>query len=116
MTLGGNDILRKLPVRRSLESLREIFERLHVIGVMIVYVSLRPPLFGSELSLKIEELCEELGVFYVPNVMGEVWGNPALMSDQIHPNSEGLRRDRFESRSGASAVGTTVERPLNVKI
>lgn len=91
ITLGGNDILKKVPVEKTLEGLREIFTKLHDKGAMVVYLGLNPPVVGGKRMAAIGELCREHEVLYVPAAMKGMWADPKLMSDTIHPNGEGYR-------------------------
>lgn len=89
ITLGGNDILQRVPRDETLRNLRTIFQELHSAGAMVVYAAVDPPLIGGDWSEQVRELCREEGVLYVPGVMDGLWTDTAKMSDQIHPNGAG---------------------------
>ena len=91
ITLGGNDMLRRLPIDVTVTSLRKIFERILAAHAMVVYLAIHPPFVSDERMDEVEDLCRELGVFYVGSAMGGMWGDRKLMSDQIHPNAAGYR-------------------------
>ena len=104
ITLGGNDMLRRLPIEDTVRSLRKIFERILAARAMVVFLPVDPPFVSGERMGKVKDLCRELGVLYVDSVMGGMWGNRRLMSDEIHPNAAGYRvmaervRDALEGR------------------
>jgi acyl-CoA thioesterase I len=104
ITLGGNDIVRRVPIADTTRSLRAIFERSLAARAMVVFLAIDPPFVGRERMDKVRELCHELGVLYVDTAMKGMWGSRRLMSDNIHPNAEGYRmmaervRDALEGR------------------
>jgi len=89
ITLGGNDMLQRLPIEVTVSSLRKIFERVLAAHVMVMYLAIHPPFVSGERMDKVEDLCRELGVRYVDTAMAGMWGDRKLMSDQIHPNAAG---------------------------
>jgi len=109
ITLGGNDMLRRLPIEDTVRSLRKIFERTLAAGAMVVFLPIDPPppFVSGERMQKVKDLCRELGVLYVGSTMEGMWGNRRLMSDEIHPNAAGYRlmaervRDAIEGRLGS---------------
>jgi acyl-CoA thioesterase I len=91
ITLGGNDMLQRLPIADTVGSLRKIFERLLAAHAMVVFLAIHPPFVGDERMNKVKDLCRELGVLYVDSVMDGMWRDHRLMSDNIHPNAAGYR-------------------------
>jgi len=91
ITLGGNDILQRLPIAETVGSLRIIFDRILAAHAMVVFLAIHPPFVSDERMDKTKDLCRELGVLYVDSVMNGVWGDRKLMSDNIHPNAAGYR-------------------------
>ena len=91
ITLGGNDMLRRVPIETTVHSLREVFERSIAAGAMVVYLPIHPPFVSDERMDHVRQLARELGVIYLDGVMDGMWKNRALMSDQIHPNAAGYR-------------------------
>jgi acyl-CoA thioesterase I len=91
ITLGGNDMLQRLPIADTLGSLREIFERTLAVHAMVVFLAIHPPFISDERMNKVKDLCRELGVLYVDSVMDGMWRNRKVMSDDIHPNAAGYR-------------------------
>ncbi|MGH7818209.1 MAG: GDSL-type esterase/lipase family protein [Candidatus Binatia bacterium] len=91
LTLGGNDMLRRVPIDDTLRALREIFARTLGAGAMVVFIEIDPPFVGPERMERVRELSRELGVLYLGSVMDGLWGSPRLMADRIHPNAAGYR-------------------------
>jgi lysophospholipase L1-like esterase len=104
ITLGGNDMLGRVPIEDTVRSLRKVFERILAARAMIVFLAIHPPFVSDERMARVKELCRELGVLYVDSVMDGMWRNRTLMSDDIHPNAAGYRiiaervRDALEGR------------------
>ena len=89
--LGGNDILRQVPPEQTERNLRAILDRLIAGRVVPVLVEMDAP-FGARYREIYGRLGDEYHVPIVEDVFGEVLRDPALKSDQIHPNAEGQRR------------------------
>jgi len=100
ITLGGNDILRRLPVETTRDNLQQIFRKLHATGAMVVYGAVNPPLISGKRTKAIKELCRKEGVLYIESIMQGLWNDTELMSDTIHPNGDGYRilAERFHTR------------------
>jgi len=95
VTLGGNDMLRKLPEEQTRGNLARILELIRsrnaqpvllatpkpsVAGV--VFQSLSPPSFYAEIA-------KERKVPLIADAIAEVLSDPTLKLDQLHPNAEG---------------------------
>ncbi len=91
ITLGGNDILKHVPIDKTLNHLREIFRRLQKAGAMVVYGAVDPPLIGGNWVAAVRELCRDEGVLYIRSLMDGLWADTEKMSDSIHPNGAGYR-------------------------
>lgn len=91
LTLGGNDILRRVPLQTTLDNLRQIIQSLQQAGAMVVYAAVDPPLIGGKWVDAVRDLCREEGVLYVPSVMDGLWSDNERMFDSIHPNGDGYR-------------------------
>ena len=90
---GGNDLLRKrdpLSIQESLERMVEL-SRARGIPVLLLGVP-RPALFGLESAKLYYTLTDRMQIPLEADVIPEVLSQPALKSDQIHPNAEGYRR------------------------
>lgn len=89
VALGGNDFLRKVRKAETLRNLEAIVEGCVSRGVIVVLLHAKLGLFSDPYFDGIEEIAERYGAFLITNVMKDIFGNPARMSDQIHPNDSG---------------------------
>ncbi|GIK24918.1 MAG: arylesterase [Betaproteobacteria bacterium] len=95
VTLGGNDMLRKLPEEQTRANLARILELVRgrnaqpvllatpkpsIAGV--VFQNLSPPPFYAEIA-------QERKVPLIADAIAEVLSDPGLKLDQLHPNAEG---------------------------
>jgi acyl-CoA thioesterase-1 len=89
--LGVNDVLRGLPPEPQLAALRQVVEGIQVRGALVILIGTEgyPPVRAFDYAVAYRRLAEETGAFYVPDVVRDVLGEPALMQDGIHPNAKG---------------------------
>ncbi|NOY79716.1 MAG: hypothetical protein GXP31_01795 [Kiritimatiellaeota bacterium] len=90
VTLGGNDILRKVPVETTCRHLEWIFTELQRRGAVVVFTEVLG-LFSDRRSRRYRELCRRRGVAVVPDVLKGILTSPGLKADTIHPNGAGYR-------------------------
>lgn len=87
---GGNDILRRSSKEQLRSNLIEMIELSRASGAEVLLVGV--PGFGL-LGLNTvdlyEEIAREKGVLYEGNILEKIESDPALKSDQIHPNALG---------------------------
>ena len=88
---GGNDMLRsrgsnaaKNNILQMIALIREQSAEVLLLGVP------RPGVFLSTADF-YDEIAEETGVAYLPDLMQEVLGNASLKSDAVHPNAAGYQ-------------------------
>jgi len=91
VTLGGNDIRRKVPKEQAFNNLRTIVERIQESGALVVLGGIDVPVFGSNFGDAYKTLARDTGSLLVPNVFAGVITNKALMSDPVHPNGKGYK-------------------------
>jgi lysophospholipase L1-like esterase len=103
LALGANDMLRKQPIDETFANLRQIVDRIHARGAMVVLIGVEGfPLVHGDYGARYRSLARETGCVYVPDMLDGVFGDPALMYDQIHPNAAGYARiaRRIASEAG----------------
>ncbi|OQX49745.1 MAG: hypothetical protein B5M46_03865 [Epsilonproteobacteria bacterium 4484_20] len=62
-------------------------------GVDVLLISVPDlSLFGLSALDLYEEVANEEGILLVRGVLAEILGDPALKSDQIHPNAKGYKK------------------------
>ena len=103
--LGGNDLLRGLPVEETRANLAGILAELRERGIPTMLMGMRaPPNMGSQYQQAFDalyaELAQEYGAVEGPFFLGAVYDKPALIQpDRVHPTADGI----------AAIVAATVE-------
>ncbi len=87
--LGGNDLLRRVPIETTEANLDEILRRLLAARVLPVLVETRAPYLGGRYRDLFERLAERHGVPLIDDVIADILADPAKKSDEIHPNGVG---------------------------
>jgi acyl-CoA thioesterase-1 len=94
ITIGGNDLLRKVDERAIRTNLAGIVEHVRAAGAWpILFAVPRPTVMaaaglGSD-HVMYEELAESTGTRIIADVVGDVLAKDELRSDEIHPNKQG---------------------------
>jgi len=89
--LGGNDFLRQVPRAETRKNLSEVVRRIQDHGAMVAIAGMRLGILTDEFGPIYQETAEQLGAFYMPQVMQGILTDPQLKSDPIHPNAAGYR-------------------------
>ncbi len=89
---GGNDILRRSSKEQLRSNLIAMIELSRESGAQILLVGVPGfGMFGLSTVELYEEIAREKGVLYEGIVLEKIENDPALKSDQIHPNALGYR-------------------------
>ncbi|MCG8552632.1 MAG: arylesterase [Desulfobacterales bacterium] len=89
ITLGGNDLKNRVSADTARANLLSIIQRIQAAGTMVVLGGIDIPLYGKGYAQMYEALARQTGSVLVPNILEDLFGNPELMSDSIHPNDKG---------------------------
>jgi acyl-CoA thioesterase I len=89
--LGGNDILRQVPIERTEEALDEIVRRLITARVLPVLVAVSGP-FGGQHGKLYDRLGDRYHVPVVRDVLRQILLDPSQKADEVHPNDTGHAR------------------------
>jgi lysophospholipase L1-like esterase len=103
LSLGANDMLRRQPIEQTFANLRRIVDRIQARGALVVLIGVEGyPLLHGDYGKRYRELARETGCVYVPDILDDVLGDPALMYDQIHPNATGYAKiaRRIQTEAG----------------
>jgi len=98
LEIGGNDFLRRRPEAEVKQNIRSMLQTIKQKEITVLLVAVpRFSLMGAAVgSLPDAELYAELAreenVPLVPETFADVLSDPALKSDQIHPNAAGYRQ------------------------
>lgn len=91
VALGGNDILRRLPLESTEQALAAILEQLLDAGVSPLLIEVRGP-FGGRYARLFDRLEERYGVPVLRDVLPRLLTDRRFKSDSVHLNAAGYRR------------------------
>lgn len=99
LLLGGNDALKRVPAEDTFKNIRTIISELQSDGVAVLLVA--PPggiSYAKTYEKEFENIAQEYGVAYVPNILKGLLGKKEYMADIIHPNDVGhaIMADKIE--------------------
>ncbi len=96
--LGGNDVLRRVPIETTLTNMRTIVGRIREHGAAVVLVGVKVDLFRDSYGAAYKRLARDMSAAAVPNILGGILGRAGRTSDGIHPNDQGYEiiADRLE--------------------
>jgi lysophospholipase L1-like esterase len=99
LCFGGNDTLHGVPHSQTFQNLRDMVNRFQEAGAFVVLIGIRTASVRDKYRAEFKQLAKEKQVFYVPNILEGVLGDPRLMSDYVHPNDQGyaLIAERLET-------------------
>lgn len=87
--LGGNDFLRRVDLSTTEANLRTIVRRIQTAGAMVVLLGFRFPSLSGNYEDMYERVADEERALLVEGTLKGILNNPALKSDEIHPNARG---------------------------
>lgn len=89
--LGGNDLLRRVPVDTTFNNLDKILQAITDSGAKIVLVGVPGSVIGDKYEKRFEALAKKYNAIYVPQFMSRLIARREYMHDAIHPNDEGYK-------------------------
>ena len=89
LTLGGNDLKNRVSKQTAFNNLERIIQMIQDRGALVVIGGIDIPFYGRGFGTAYEELAVKTGSVLIPNVYTDIMGRSKLMSDPIHPNSDG---------------------------
>lgn len=87
--LGGNDFLGGMAMQSTEANLRTIVRQIQGTGAMVVLLGFRFPSLTANYEEMYERVASEEGCLLVDRTLKGILTDPALRSDQIHPNARG---------------------------
>jgi acyl-CoA thioesterase I len=87
--LGANDYLRGSPISATEASLRTVIQRIRGAGAMVVLLGFRFPGFNANYEAMYARVAKEERALLIPDLLHGILTDPALKSDEIHPNGRG---------------------------
>ena len=92
VSLGGNDMLRKVDDAEIKANLRKIIQAIQGRGISVVLFGVPKPALITSAPAFYADLAQELNVPYEGKIVTDVLYKPDQKSDTIHPNAKGYRR------------------------
>lgn len=111
VSIGGNDLLRQLPVDGLRANIRRICQLTMAAGAQVLLISVPRPTLSAALTGSLsdhpvyEELAAELKLPLQRQGWAEVLADRSLKSDEIHANAEGYRRFALRVQASAREAG-----------
>ena len=87
--LGGNDFLGGSPIASTEANLRTIVKRIQGAGAMVVLLGFKFPSFNANYETMYERVAKDEKCLLVAGTLAGILTDPALKSDEIHPNARG---------------------------
>jgi acyl-CoA thioesterase-1 len=87
--LGGNDFLGGTNIKTTEANLRTIVREIQGVGAMVVLLGFQFPSLTASYKDMYERVASEEGCLLVDGTLKGILTDPALRSDQIHPNARG---------------------------
>ena len=89
--LGGNDFLRKMPLKETLRNLEEIITHIQGKGAIVVLCDVSTGFIMRGYSVHLGKIARKHGAVFIPHLLEGIINNLKLKSDYIHPNSKGYK-------------------------
>lgn len=86
--LGGNDLLRRVPISETFDNLRTLIVAAQKQKAVVYLIGFQKHI-DDNYANEFEALAKETGALYTGDILGGIIGNQTLMSDEIHPNDKG---------------------------
>ena len=87
--LGGNDFLRGEPIATTEANLRNIIRQVQAAGAMVVLLGFDFPSLTANYGKMYKRVASDERCLLIPEMLHGIIANPALKSDEIHPNAKG---------------------------
>ena len=88
---GGNDILKRKDLNQAKQNIMSMINMANERNIPVVLLGV--PNFGIFLNSApfYNEIAEETGVIYMPDLIPDILSDAELKSDHVHPNARGYR-------------------------
>lgn len=111
VTLGGNDMLRRIPQQQTVANLQQIVALIKAHGAKPVLLATPQPSIAGAVfhNLSVPDfyrnIAKEQQVALIEDAMADVLSDPQLKVDQLHPNAEGHARLADEIHEELKEIG-----------
>lgn len=87
----GNDFLKQIPQKDTINNLTKIIDRIQEKGAMVALVDISAGMFFWEYRQAFAKIARQKNVIFIPVVLNKIITNPAMKSDFFHPNARGYK-------------------------
>lgn len=87
----GNDFLKKIPIKTTVENIRKMIAEIQGQGSMVAIVDISAGLFFKDYGASFKNLSLQTNSIFIPKVMEGIITNPSMKSDFLHPNANGYK-------------------------
>lgn len=87
----GNDFLKKIPIKTTVENIRKMIAEIQGQGSMVAIVDISAGLFFKDYGASFKNLSLQTNSIFIPKVMEGIITNPSMKSDFLHPNGNGYQ-------------------------
>ena len=91
ITLGGNDLKKKIPASEAFSNLKQIVTILQQNGALVVIGGIDIPFYSKDYADDYVIFAKQNGCLLVPNILDGLFGHSDLMVDTVHPNAKGYK-------------------------
>ena len=91
ITLGGNDLKNGVANNIAFNNLKRIVESIQGRGARVIIAGLKFPMRDRGFASGYKNLADQTGAVLIPDIYNGIMGRRKLMSDPIHPNSDGYK-------------------------
>jgi acyl-CoA thioesterase-1 len=88
---GGNDFLRKIPTKVTVDNIRIMVDKIQAKGAMVAIADISAGLLMRDYHRPYRKIAREKGAIFIPSVMSGIITNPKMKSDFFHPNATGYQ-------------------------
>ena len=88
---GGNDYLKKIPREETFRNLEDMVVQIQNSGAVVAIATIRTGLFYDLYAKGFKRIARKRKALLVPDIMRDIFNNPSLKSDYIHPNAQGYK-------------------------
>jgi len=89
ITLGGNDLKNRVKKEMVFKNFEKLITIIQDNGALVILGGIDVPFWGRGFNKVYVELSEKTGSVLIQNIFKDILGEPRMMSDTIHPNSQG---------------------------
>jgi len=111
VTLGGNDMLRRIPQQETIANLEQILSLIKAHGARPVLLATPQPSIAGAVFQRLSaadfyrKIAEEQQVALIDDAIADVLSAPQLKIDQLHPNAAGHARLSEEIFEELKSIG-----------